>query len=75
MKGLTTFDQYYCKGCGLCVNVCPVKIIFLDKTTTNHKGYNPATITEMDKCIACGQCARFCPDSVITVRRFKEEKA
>lgn len=72
MKGITTFNQTYCKGCGLCVHICPKKIIFLDRSTTNHKGYNPATINNMDECIACGQCARMCPDSVITVRRINK---
>ena len=71
MKGLTTFETKYCKGCGLCVFICPKKIIFLDRSQTNHKGYNPATIIDMDQCIACGQCARICPDSVISVKRIK----
>jgi 2-oxoglutarate ferredoxin oxidoreductase subunit delta len=47
-----------------------VKIIFLDDTKTNRKGYHPATIVEMDKCIACANCARMCPDSIITVERL-----
>ncbi|MCD5410111.1 MAG: 4Fe-4S binding protein, partial [Clostridiales bacterium] len=34
---------------------------------TNEKGYNPAGIEEMDKCIACTNCALICPDLVITV--------
>ena len=70
-KGMVTFNADRCKGCELCVSVCPVKIIELDRSTTNSKGYNPAYISEenKDKCIGCAQCGLMCPDSVITVER------
>ncbi len=70
-KGLVTFNGEHCKGCQLCVSVCPVKIIELDRNTTNSKGYNPAHISaeNADKCIGCAQCGLMCPDSVITVER------
>lgn len=68
-KGKVTFNEDICKGCELCVAACPVKIITLDKAKMNKKGYNPATVKEMDKCIGCASCALMCPDSVITVER------
>jgi 2-oxoglutarate ferredoxin oxidoreductase subunit delta len=68
-KGKVTFDQDRCKGCELCVSVCPVKIIEIDKHTINKKGYNPAVVNEMDKCIGCASCATMCPDVVITVEQ------
>lgn len=64
-----TFKTELCKGCGLCVTACPKKIIVLDKSILNAKGYHPATITEADKCIACAFCATMCPDVVIKVER------
>ena len=64
-----TFDESLCKGCGLCVTACPVKIIELSKAHINTKGYSPAEVTQMDKCTACASCARMCPDCVITVER------
>ena len=73
MKPLVTFRSDRCKGCGLCVSVCPKSILWLDETVTNIKGYHPSGITDQDKCIACGNCARICPDSVITVTRTKED--
>jgi 2-oxoglutarate ferredoxin oxidoreductase subunit delta len=46
IKGKVTFDEDRCKGCELCVTVCPVKIIKMDKSRMNAKGYHPATIYE-----------------------------
>ncbi len=58
-----------CKGCGLCIHVCPKKIIILDKAVLNAKGYHPAKVDEMDKCIGCAMCAVMCPDCAITVEK------
>ena len=68
-KGKVTFNEDFCKGCELCVSVCPKKIISLNPDKINKKGYNPAHIVNMDECIACGSCAIMCPDSVIKVER------
>ena len=43
-----TFNTDPCKGCGLCVTACPKKIVFLDKTILNEKGYHPATLTDKE---------------------------
>ena len=32
-------NEEYCKGCGLCVVVCPKKILELSAERTNSKGY------------------------------------
>jgi 2-oxoglutarate ferredoxin oxidoreductase subunit delta len=71
-KGKVTFQEDLCKGCGLCVTVCPMKIIELDKKKINAKGYHPAGVKDMDKCIGCASCATICPDVVITVERVTE---
>ena len=69
-KGRVSFDQKYCKGCGLCISVCQKKIIALDLSKVNSKGYNPANVENMDECIGCASCAMMCPDAVITVERL-----
>lgn len=69
-RGRVTFEQDLCKGCNLCVSVCPVNILILDETKINARGYHPADVTDNDKCIACQNCAIMCPDLVITVERF-----
>lgn len=68
-----TFKEDICKGCNLCVSVCPVDIIFL-ADRINENGYRPATVVEQDKCISCAACARICPDTVITVYRPEKKR-
>ena len=43
------FDENVCKGCGLCKSACPMKIIDIDETRINKKGFNPAFIKDQDK--------------------------
>lgn len=63
------FDEERCKGCGLCVEVCPKKIITISSKRINSKGYHPATVTQMDKCIGCAFCGMMCPDVAIKVEK------
>ena len=60
-------NENLCKGCEMCVISCPKKIIALNRTKINGKGYHPAHITDPENCIGCGSCAVMCPDVVITM--------
>lgn len=62
------FQQNRCKGCGLCITVCPKHILALD-SVTNVKGYHPVTCTDETSCIGCASCAKMCPDSIITIKK------
>lgn len=64
-----SFDKERCKGCALCVEACPKKIVILSKEKMNAKGFHPAEVVEEEKCIACGFCATMCPDVVIRVEK------
>ena len=64
-----TFNTERCKGCGLCIEVCPKKILELDQSSLNSKGYHPAGVTNQEECIGCAFCATMCPDCVITVEK------
>ena len=64
-----TFRDDRCKGCGLCVEACPKKIVVLSKDKLNAKGFHPAQVTDMEQCIGCAFCATMCPDLVITVEK------
>ncbi|MCD6550781.1 ferredoxin family protein [Thermotoga sp.] len=72
MRGFIEIDSERCKGCGLCVNVCPVKAITFSKKY-NTKGYHFAEYRG-EGCIACGFCYLSCPDVCITVFREVQKK-
>lgn len=69
---LIATDQ--CKGCGLCISVCPLGLLVLDTATLNVKGYGPAVVADPSRCTGCGNCGTICPDSVITVERFRKKE-
>lgn len=75
-KGKVVFREDRCKGCELCVSVCPSKIIHLHETRINSSGYHPAWVTEIDmeRCIGCANCGIICPDGVISVYREESKK-
>jgi len=63
------FDEERCKGCKLCVSVCPKGIVVVRKDKLNAKGYHPAGVNDMEKCIGCAFCAIMCPDCAIEVEK------
>ncbi|MDR1736045.1 MAG: 4Fe-4S binding protein [Oscillospiraceae bacterium] len=69
MKNSVIVDEEVCKGCGLCAFTCPKKIMELDRSRLNGKGYHAAVCTDLGQCIACAMCAVICPDSAITVTK------
>lgn len=68
-KGRVELDIDRCKGCGLCVSVCPKNVLEINLEQINAKGYSPANAKRMEDCIGCANCAISCPDSIITVYR------
>ena len=59
-----------CKGCGFCIEFCPVKALEVsDKTTP--KGYYPPVMK--GGCVLCGRCEKMCPDFAIYVKKEEEE--
>ena len=64
-----TIQAEHCKGCGICVEACPKKLLSLDSTAINHKGHTPARMMDESRCTGCGACALMCPDCVISISR------
>ncbi|MDD5482866.1 MAG: ferredoxin family protein [Kiritimatiellae bacterium] len=67
--------KIFCKGCGLCVNVCPQKLLVISQNV-NKGGFH---FPEQDKksgksCAGCKQCALICPEAAIEIFRIDEKK-
>lgn len=54
-----------CKGCGLCVAVCPTTVLALGPL--NARGYPAVVLTDNERCTSCTACALICPDAVLEV--------
>ena len=65
MAGKIIIDTERCKGCGLCVEVCPKSCIVISKQS-NKNGYFPAEVDNTG-CTGCANCAIICPDAAIEV--------
>ncbi|GHU62783.1 2-oxoacid:acceptor oxidoreductase subunit delta [Clostridia bacterium] len=63
------FDAERCKGCCLCVSVCPKNILIINQESINGLGYHTAGVTDMNLCIGCISCGLMCPDGAICVKR------
>lgn len=67
-RGLLRIDVDECKGCGLCVEACPPKVIAMSEHL-NHYGYRTSLYAGAG-CTGCGICFMACPEpGAITVYR------
>lgn len=68
-RGRVDLDREECKGCGLCVDACPPKVLALAESL-NRYGIHPATYLGAG-CTGCGICFFVCPEpGAITVYRL-----
>ena len=58
--------EHFCKGCGICVDVCPKDALAMSETL-NSSGYYVAELTQPDACTSCRICALMCPDVALRV--------
>lgn len=72
IRGRIVVDSERCKGCGLCVGVCPQGSLALSETF-NAAGYHPVRLADPPSCTGCAVCAIICPDVALTVYRQKKE--
>ncbi|MEW6571251.1 MAG: 4Fe-4S binding protein [Nitrospirota bacterium] len=68
MKGMITIDSELCKGCGFCVDACPLGVIVIEENF-NKKGFFPASAEYLERCTGCAMCAEMCPEIAIEVYR------
>lgn len=67
-------DKDRCKGCGLCLIVCPKNVLEMS-SEVSAKGYFPAYQARPDDCIHCALCCTMCPDVAITITEEVQEAA
>ncbi len=74
VKGWIEVNEMYCKGCELCVPVCPQDVMNLDISRLTPKGYHPVHLVA-EGCTGCAICAVVCPDAALTVYREAKKPA
>ncbi|KAB1440314.1 4Fe-4S dicluster domain-containing protein [Pseudodesulfovibrio senegalensis] len=68
-KSKVTVYPDWCKGCGICIEFCPKKVLEFD-------AQGKCSVAREDDCIHCGFCELHCPDFAIVVTEKKSrEKA
>jgi len=60
-------NENLCKGCGICVEACPMKVLAVSSSKINLRGLNVAEVVNPGKCIGCRMCEIVCPDFAIAV--------
>jgi len=72
-RGMVIINAEECKGCGLCVEVCPPTVLKISEAL-NRMGYHPAEYKGIE-CTGCGVCFYVCPEpAAITVYKRVESK-
>jgi len=57
-----------CKGCGKCVNICPVEAMSLVSANDPRKPKRRLARLSNELCLGCGLCVRACPEKVVTLK-------
>lgn len=59
-------DEKACKGCGICIAMCPMKILAFSEDH-NEMGVRYPRVSDQAKCVKCGNCMIYCPDFAMVV--------
>ena len=60
-------NSVWCKGCYICVSVCPRDVLDIDRTAWTGS-VHPVYVRQIGRCTACRNCEVFCPDLAIEVQ-------
>lgn len=70
-RGTVVIDSEACKGCDLCIDACPPRVLVMTTHDLNSRGYRYPTLVP-GGCTGCKACSQICPDFVFQVRRFEQ---
>ena len=62
-------DRDRCKGCGVCVSVCPYDALEMGRAKTERGYLYPI---ETGACVACRECVYACPDFALSIHKLSE---
>jgi len=68
-----TIVPVYCKGCGLCVDICPTGTLQLADNVESKFGVT-VKVDAPEYCIGCKMCEMRCPDFAIFVNYDEDEE-
>ncbi len=69
LVGNIMVDDDKCLLCDTCMNMCPFKAIYLDKS-----GDKVRLLFRQDRCVACGICEKTCPYNALKLEyKYKKE--
>ena len=60
-------DEKLCKGCDICVELCP-KDVFTISEQINQQGYYIPIPTSIDDCTGCMLCELICPELAVILK-------
>ena len=63
---MIAINQAWCKGCYICVSVCPRDVLDIDREAWIHN-HHPVLVRHPERCTACRNCELLCPDLAIAV--------
>ena len=69
-RGTVVIDTEACKGCDLCIDACPPRVLEMTTLTRNSRGYRFPVL--MPGCTGCRACAQICPDFCFQVYKLAE---
>lgn len=72
-RGRVIITPERCKGCGFCVEFCPVHMLEM-ASGFNAKGYHFPEVADAAECTGCDLCGIYCPDFAITGVRISKNK-
>ena len=67
-RGTVVIDVEACKGCDLCIDACPPRVLEMTVHEVNTRGYRYPRLVA--GCTGCQACAQICPDFCFQVYKY-----
>lgn len=66
-----TIEDRLCKGCHICISVCPHGVL-KKSDDVDDRGYYLPIVDDLEACTVCRLCEMECPDFAISVEERDE---